>query len=94
MYLEGKFLDALLCFALGTTFASLSLLWMRRLKKVVPIPTPKPYKVISVTECEKCGLKSLREFREHDYVLKKAEKCPKCKRSMFISSIYLELPKK
>ena len=53
-----------------------------------------PLKVITTTECKKCGLKKLREFMKGDYVFKNVETCSKCSELMTITVIYAEKAKK
>jgi len=47
-------------------------------------------KVYTVLRCSNCDYKNIREFQNGDYVLKKAELCPKCNNQTFISTIYRE----
>ena len=50
----------------------------------------RPRNVFTLTECIRCGFKSIRAFVKGDYVLKQAENCPKCTKQMVITSVYLE----
>jgi len=50
----------------------------------------EPTKVFTTIQCSNCDFKNTREFQNGDYVLKKAESCPKCNIQTFISSIYRE----
>ncbi len=47
-------------------------------------------KVFAKVQCQKCDYNNVREFKSGDYILKKAEPCPKCSVPTFISSIYRE----
>jgi predicted Zn-ribbon and HTH transcriptional regulator len=74
---------------LGLTGVFILLSALQRLRKLAAAG-PTTYRVITVTECKKCGFKDLRHFKREDYILKKSGKCPKCSKSLYISSIYLE----
>ena len=50
----------------------------------------EPLKVFTTVQCSNCDFKNTREFQNGDFVLKKAEACPKCKTPTFVSSIYRE----
>lgn len=54
----------------------------------------KPEKITTEALCQKCGFKTLREFKDEDYVFKEAEECPKCNEKMMITSIYREVAEK
>jgi hypothetical protein len=43
---------------------------LQRYKKIAMAAT-RTYRVITVTECKKCGFKDLRHFRREDYIMKK-----------------------
>ena len=51
-------------------------------------------KILSVTLCEKCSFKAIRNFTAGDYVLREVEKCQQCGGTMYINQIYQEEPKK
>jgi hypothetical protein len=51
-------------------------------------------KVVTALECEKCGLKNLRDFVKGDHVMKRVEDCQQCNEPMLITSIYTEKPEK
>ena len=61
---------------------------MTLLRQVLP-PT-----IITIIECEKCGLKSLRNFVKGDFVFKSVDECKKCSEPMLITGIYAEKAKK
>ncbi len=44
--------------------------------------------VVTVLQCEKCGFREEREFKEGDYVFKKVGECAKCGGAWIISAIY------
>jgi phage FluMu protein Com len=48
------------------------------------------YNIVTTSECEECGFKSLRKFERGDYVFKPVDKCPKCNKVMIITSIHSE----
>ena len=75
----------------GTTLSTYMLFNIRRRLSRLKIKIPP---VITVIECEKCGLKSEREFKRGDYVFKKGEKCQKCDDEMLITGIYREIKDK
>lgn len=46
-------------------------------------------------QCQKCGLKNVREFQRGDFVFKQTdETCPKDKEKMIVSAIYREVKEK
>jgi len=47
-------------------------------------------KVYATIQCSSCDYKNTREFQNGDFILKKAESCPKCNTQTFISSIKRE----
>jgi len=51
-------------------------------------------KVFTQLESEECGYKTRRIFLKGDYVFKKAESCPKCKKPMTITRIFREVKEK
>jgi hypothetical protein len=50
----------------------------------------EPFKVFTTVQCSNCDFKNTREFQSGDFILKKAELCPKCSIPTFVSSIYRE----
>jgi len=61
-----------------------------QLRRHIVIIQPIEFNVVTVTECEKCGFKKIREFKLEDYVLKSNGTCPKCEGATLITSIYHE----
>lgn len=61
-----------------------------QMKRHIVVIQPIEFNVITVTECNKCGFRNMRKFEIGDYVLKTYGKCPKCEKSMLITSIYHE----
>lgn len=53
-----------------------------------------PLNIITVIECKKCGLKSLRSFVKGDYVFKTVGECRKCNEPLLITGIYAEKAEK
>jgi len=52
----------------------------------------KTHPVLTTLSCQKCGFKSIREFRRGDYIFKQSdEQCPKCDGKMLVSAIYREV---
>jgi hypothetical protein len=90
----GEQIAALYLFIIGFAGATLSTYMLfnirRRLSKLqIKIPP-----VVTVIECQKCNLKSVREFKRGDYVFKKGEKCQKCDDETLITGIYREIKTK
>jgi DNA-directed RNA polymerase subunit RPC12/RpoP len=49
---------------------------------------------MSTIECNKCGVKNVREFQRGDYIFKETERCQKCNEKMLITAIYREVKEK
>lgn len=50
--------------------------------------------ILTTIECQKCGIKSTRDFQRGDYVFKELEQCPKCEDKQLITAIYREVKQK
>lgn len=85
--------DALYYALLGGTGIGISLYLLYAIRKKTISQKPPP-KVITITECKKCGFKSLRTFAKGDYIFKSVGNCQKCNEPMLITSIYAEKTKK
>lgn len=72
----------------------LSSYFLMHLKNVRLITAKRVPSVFTMVECLQCGFKNIRPFQKGDYVLKRAEGCPKCYQSMLITSIYAESEQK
>ena len=70
---------------------SLYITYIMRKKIVSQKPLPK---IITTTECKKCGFKSLRKFEKGDYVFRSVGSCQKCNEPTLITSIYAEEAKR
>jgi hypothetical protein len=73
--------------AFGALLATYGIMQMRRKTAYLHL---LDYNIVTTTECQKCGFKSLRKFERGDYVFKPADKCPKCNEAMMIASIHSE----
>ena len=68
---------------------------LTRFRKTTELMKPPiPPNVITIVECETCGLKSLRSFTKGDFVFKPEANCEKCKAPLLITGIYAEETKK
>lgn len=88
-YLRGAMEEAFYFGLLGAIGLSISAyitynIGRRRLSQK-PLP-----RIVTVTECKKCGFKSLNKFAKGDYIFKTNGNCPKCNEPMLISGIYAE----
>jgi len=54
----------------------------------------EPPALTTITECAKCGFKSLRRFTKGDYVYKTVGNCERCNEPMLITAVYAEPEKK
>lgn len=72
----------------------LSSYFLMHLKNVRLGAVKRAPSVFTMVECLQCGFKNIRSFQKGDYVLKRAEGCPKCSQSMLITSIYAESEQK
>lgn len=64
----------------------------RRLLRLMSMEMPT---LSTALECQKCGLKNIREFQRGDFVFKQTDQpCPKDNQKMIISAIYRETPEK
>ena len=60
-------------------------------RRISQKPLPK---VVTVTECKKCGFKSLKKFEKGDYAFKTVGNCQKCSEPMLVTAIYAEEAKR
>ena len=78
--------------AIAMTLSAYVLFQSRRHVARVKIEAPK---VMTTTECKKCGSKTVREFQRGDYVFKELGPCEKCPDDkMIITAIYKEIKEK
>ena len=73
--------------AFGTLLATYGIMQLRRKTAYLHL---LDFNIVTTTECQKCGFKSLRRFERGDHVFKPADKCPKCNEAMMITSIHSE----
>jgi hypothetical protein len=71
-----------------------SLIFLRFRKRMTLLRQALPPTIITIIECKKCGLKSLRNFVKGDFVFKSVNECKKCSEPMLITGIYAEKAKK
>ena len=83
-------LNFLILGAVGIALSTYLLLQSRRKVRLVS----QIQRIITTTTCQKCGFKTVRDFKRDDFILKDAEACPKCSEKMLISSIYREVDEK
>ncbi len=76
---------------LGVALSAYVLFQTRRRIKHLSIKTPS---ITTTVECEKCGFKSIREFKRGDYIFREVEPCQKCNENMVITAIYREVQEK
>lgn len=76
---------------LGVLGLALSSYLLFRTRKRMLKLTAKIPRMATTVQCEKCGFKSVRDFKRGDYIFKQTELCPKCNEKMLISSIYREI---
>jgi len=70
------------------------MLYMAR-KRMIRLISMEMQPLSSTVQCQKCGLKNIREFKRGDYIFKETdEKCPKDNEKMVISAIYREVKEK
>jgi len=73
--------------AFGALLATYGIMQLRRKTAYLHL---LDFNIVTTTECQKCGFKSLRRFERGDHVFKPADKCPKCNEAMMITSIHSE----
>jgi len=87
--------DAIFQLALGVFgVGASSYIFLRFRKRMTLLRQALPPTIITITECKKCGLKSLRNFVKGDFVFKSVYECKKCSEPMLITGIYAEKAKK
>lgn len=92
---SGESEGALYQLALGIFGVSVaSYMFLRFRKRMTLIRQALPPTSLTVIECPKCGLKSLRNFMKGDFVFKAVDDCRKCSEPMVITGIYAEPEKK
>jgi hypothetical protein len=81
----------LLIGAAGVALSAYVILQMRRhgARPTIEIPP-----IMTTIECQKCGVKTVREFKRGDYIFKEGEPCQKCNDKMMITAIYREVKEK
>ena len=70
---------------LGVALSTYVLFQTRRRIQKLKIEIPP---ITTTIECEKCGFKSVRDFKRGDFVYKEVETCQKCNENMLITAIY------
>lgn len=96
---EGNDLTSFMFMMSGTMGLILTIYMIRRYQvSIQRMLKGKRITVLTVEECSKCNYKSVRPFREGDFVYGYGEECPKCPKSteggagnrMLITAIYLD----
>ncbi|MEM2123366.1 MAG: hypothetical protein QXE79_06990 [Candidatus Bathyarchaeia archaeon] len=90
--MEGKtdgFYFGLIAGIIGIGLALSSLV---RLRNRLTSISKEEGRILTVVECSKCKIKTIRNFQKGDYVNKRLEKCPNCDEDKMITAIYLEKP--
>jgi len=88
--------DGLYMVSIGMVTLALStyMLYQTR-KRMIRLISMEMQPLSSTVQCQKCGLKNIREFKRGDYVFKETdEKCPKDNEKMVIQAIYREVKEK
>jgi predicted nucleic-acid-binding Zn-ribbon protein len=75
----------------GLVSLVLSVSSLMRIRSILTLLESAVPKVTTVIECSRCGFRSFREFEQADFIFKRVGECPKCKRTMYITSIYREV---
>ncbi len=88
-YMRGALEEAFYFGLLGAIGFSISAyitynIGRRRLSQK-PLP-----RIVTVTECKKCGFKNIAKFARGDYILKTVGNCQKCNEPMLITGVYAE----
>ena len=88
-YIRGATEEAFFYGLLGAIGFSISayITYTNGRRRLSQKPLPR---VVTVTECKKCGFKSLNKFAKGDYIFKTNGNCTKCNEPMLISTIYAE----
>ena len=88
--------NALLLTLAGLTILSISTYWLvQTRKRLLKILTAEPPKMTTTLQCNKCGVKNVRDFQRGDYIYKQTdEACPNDKEKMTISAIFHEIKDK
>lgn len=87
--MEGFYYNAFISLV-GIMLAASSIIQIRRR---LSLATRAGIRVLTVTMCGSCNLKTIRNFAVGDYVYKEADKCQQCSGPTYISQIYQEEPK-
>lgn len=72
---------------IGVMLAASSIIQIRRR---ISIAARLGLKVLTVTICDKCNFKAIRNFALGDYVYKEVGKCQQCDGTAYITQIYEE----
>lgn len=88
--------NALLLMAAGFAFLAISTYWlMQTRRRMLKVLTAEPPKMTTTLQCNKCGVKNVRDFQRGDYIYKQTdETCPNDKEKMTISAIFHEIKDK
>ena len=80
----------------GLLVLSLSTYWlMQTRRRMLKILTAEPPTMTTTLQCNKCGVKNVRDFKRGDYIYKETdETCPNDKEKMTISAIFHEIKEK
>jgi hypothetical protein len=87
---EGFYYNAFISLV-GIMLAASSVIQIRRR---LSLAARSAMKVLTVTMCDGCSLKAIRDFAAGDYVYKEVGKCQQCSGPTYISQIYQEEPKR
>jgi len=87
--MEGFYYNAFISLV-GIMLAGSSIIQIRRR---LSLAARAGIKVLTVTMCDSCNLKTIRNFATGDYVYKEVDKCQQCSGPTYISQIYQEEPK-
>lgn len=79
----------------GVTLAFSTYMLVQTRKRMLKIISPEMQPLSTTLQCQKCGLKDVREFQRGDFVFKQTDhKCPRDNENMMISAIYREIKEK
>jgi len=95
-YMLGDSSTASFYMSIGMVTLALStyMLYQTR-KRMIRLISMEMQPLSSTVQCQKCGFKNIRAFKQGDYVFKETdEACPKDSQKMVISSIYREVKEK
>lgn len=88
-YDEGK-AETLYNLALGVMGVLLAVSSLTTMRRRIQAARAQSIRTLTVELCEKCGFKSVREFKVGDYVHKRLGPCRQCNGDLLIDMIYSE----